>query len=270
MKRAGKTLFLICALVLLMTLLPPAYADGGVQEGKDMIASTGDDEYIQLPDEDCYLPEFKVRYAYNKNVGPCSSVEKYPQKNSGATMPYAYDGTKVTVVAEQNDMSCIIYHDSTDKVRAGWIKSANLREEFPGKVYCIGEHKDGNSVIDEIPMAWSRKAFLYTQQNYTVLEEPVEDCIGFVFEYQLIKENTDKWEKILGPRIIFVNNGEEWVEIGSFEYPEFGPVRVEVNFEEPMTVEAVGTIADCTEPNLFSFRQLAYDYRIQSAVTEMN
>ena len=112
-------------------------------------------------------------------------------------------------------------------------------------------------------MEWSRKAFLYTQQNYTVLEEPVENCIGFTLEYQLIKENTDKWERILGPRIIYVNDGEEWVEVGSFEYPEFGPVRVEINFEEPMTITAVGTIADCSHPNLFYFRQLACDYRIE-------
>ncbi len=263
MKKTGKALFLICTVALLLTLLPTAYAEGGPQEGKQMIEATGDDVDIQLPDDECYLPEFKVRYAYNKNVGPCSSVEKYPQKNSGATMPYAYDGSKVTVVAEQNDMSCIIYYDSSYRIRAGWIQTTNLQEEFPGKVYCIGEHKDGNSMVNEVSMDWSRKAFLYTQQNYTVLDEPVEKCVGFTLEYQLIKENTDKWERVLGPRIIYVNNGEEWIEIGSFEYPEFGPVRVEVNFEEPMTVEAFGTIADCSHPNLFYFRQIARDFRIK-------
>ncbi len=264
MKIAGKAFFMILTFALLLTILPEVYAEGGIQEGRELIASTGDDIYIQLPEEDSFLKEFKVMYAFNKNVGPCSSVEKFPKKNSGATMPYAYDGTKVTVVAEQDGMSCIVYHDSTDKIRTGWIQSANLQEDFPGKVYCIGEHRDGGSMITEVPMEWSRKAFLYTQQNYTVLAKPVMNCIGFTLEYQLIKENTDKWEEVLGPRIIFVKSGEDWIEVGSFEYPEFGPVKVELNFEEPMTIEAVGTIADCNQPNLFSFRQLAYDYRLQS------
>ncbi len=238
-------------------------AGGGAEEGKEMILATGDQKYIQLPDEASYLPEFKTKYAYNTiYIGPCTTVERYPMRRSGGAMPFAYEGTKVTVVAEQNDMSCIIYRDSDNRIRAGWIWSTDLLDEFSGKEYRIGEHIEGSSTIPDVQMAWSRKGFLGSQQNYSVLAEPVENCVGFTLEYQLIQENTRKWHKILGPRTIYVYNGEEWIDVGSFEYPEFGPVRIEVNLDEPMDIVAVGTIAKCDQPNLFRFRQYAFDYRI--------
>ena len=252
----------ICILAILFSMLPTAFAEGGAQKGEELILATGDDKYIQLPDEESYLSEFKYMFSYHIYVGPCSPVEKYPKRFSGGKMPYAYDGTKVLVIAEQNEMSCIIYRDSSNRTRAGWIWNTDLRETFPGVEHVIGDHKDGSSVISEVPMEWSRKGFLGSQQNYCVLAEPVKDCIGFTLEYQLIKENTRVWQKVLGPRTIYVNNGEEWIDVGSFEYPVFGPVRIEVNLDEPMDITAIGTIADCSQPNLFYFRQYAFDYRI--------
>ena len=262
MKKAATIISLVCVLALLMSVVPAAYADGGAEKGKEMILATGDDRYIQLPDEDSYLPEFRTLYAFNNDVGPCSFVERKPMPRSGYTMPYAYDGTEVTIVAEQDEMSCIVYRDSSNRTRAGWIRTDHLRETFPGVEYQVGEHKDGSSTIHEVPMEWSRKGFLNSAQNYSVLAEPVENCVGFTLEYQLIKENTDKWSRVLGPRTIYVNNGEEWIEVGSFEYPALGPVLVDVSFDEPMTVAAVGTIADCSHPNIFYFRQFALDYRV--------
>lgn len=262
MKKTAKTLSIFFVFILLLTQISTVFADGGSQRGHDLIVATGDDMYIQFPDEESYLPEFKSRFVYHPLVGPCAPVEKFPKRYSGGPMPYAYDGTEVTVVAEQGEMSCIIYRDSTNRTRAGWIWNTDLTDEFPGKEYTVGEYRDGSSLIEDVPMHWSERSFLTTQQNYSVLEEPVENCIGFILEYQLIKENTKKWERVLGPRTIYVNNGEEWIEVGSFEYPEFGPVRIEVNLEEPMNIAAVGTIADCSHPNLFYFRQYAFDYRI--------
>ena len=243
--------------------LPAETVEGGAEKGKELILATEDQKYIQLPDEGSYLPEFKTKYAYNTvYIGPSTTVEKYPRRKSGGAMQFAYEGTKATVVAEQNDMSCIIYRDSENRTRAGWIWSTDLLDEFSGKVYRVGEHKEGSSITPDIPIEWSRKGFPGYQQNYSVLAEPVENCIGFTLEYQLIQENTRRWNSILGPRTIYVYNGEEWIDVGSFEYPEFGPVRIEVNLDRPMKIEAIGTVANCSQPNLFRFRQYAFDYRI--------
>ncbi len=106
---------------------------------------------------------------------------------------------------------------------------------------------------------------LNTQQNYTVLSEEVKDCIGFTLDYQIIAENTDVWQNILGPRKVYVKTGGEWVEVGEFPYPDFGAVKVQVWLDHPMDIDAVGTIAQCRLPNTFWFRQVVTDFASPSA-----
>ena len=111
----------------------------------------------------------------------------------------------------------------------------------------------------------SRCSWLNTQQNYTVLSEEVKDCIGFTLDYQIIAENTDVWQNILGPRKVYVKTGGEWVEVGEFPYPDFGAVKVQVWLDHPMDIDAVGTIAQCRLPNTFWFRQVVTDFASPSA-----
>ena len=274
--KSRQFLAVLCMLAILMSLPVLAFANEtstAAQKGLEAIKATGDQKYIQLPKEKSYLDEFKTRYVDFSDVliptadgqvtpmyGPSAPVERMPKKN-GLQMPFAYTGTKVTVVAEQGKYSCIIYRSSENKMRAGWIWNIYLGDEYPGRSLTIGtENSSATGNIPDVPMSWSKKGFLKSQQWYSVLKEPVENCVGFTLEYQLIAENTKKWCTILGPRNVYVNNGEKWVKVGSFEYPEFGTVQVRVNLDEPMDIVAIGTIAECSQPNLFRFRQFATDY----------
>lgn len=285
MKHFGKRLFaFLCALALLASLSAAAFADGegssAAERGLAAIEATGDQKYITLPKDEDYLESFKTRYvdfshvliplgetAARQMIGASAPVERDPDPQKILRMPYAYFGTTVTVVAEQEirnrKMDCILYRSSENQMRAGWIWDIYLGDEYPGKTLTIGtENSSAAGTVEEVPMTWSRAGFLGGQQNYSVLAEPVENCVGFTLDYQLIQENTDLRETILGPRTVYVNDGSRWIEAGSFDYSELGPVRVRVNLEEPVDIVAIGTIADCLQPNLFRFRQFACDYSV--------
>ena len=185
-------------------------------------------------------------------------------KTGRGIMPYIYEGVEATVVAEENDMSCMLYRGSDNQLYAGWIQSIRLLEEFPGETFTVGDEPvEVLPTRDDITVSWSKRSWLDSQQNYSVLSEEVKSCRGFTLEYQIIVENTSNWNSILGDRNIYVKCGDEWIEVGSFEYSDFGAVKIHVYLDQPMDINAVGTIADCTQPNIFRFRQTAYDFLVE-------
>ncbi len=247
------------------------------QRGLEAIQATGDDKYIQLPKEESYLEDFKKCYIDFSDVliptgvdtavqmvGPSAPVECRLDMTGPRRMPFAFEGSEVTVVAEQKagrkNMACILYRSTTNRMRAGWIWDIYLGDEYVGRNLTIGDENNAAVTVEEVPISWSDNGFLSSPQKYSVLEEPVQNCVAFTLEYQLISRNTYKDYSVLGPRTVYVNNGEEWIEVGTFEYPTLGTVRVRVNLEEPTDIVAVGTIADCVQPNLFSFRQFASEF----------
>ncbi len=252
----------------------PADTRSASERGLEAIKATGDHRYIQLPKESSYLDEFKTRYvdfsdvlipiAYDQAIqmyGPSAPVERAPNLKTGLQMPFAFEGSEVTVVAEEKNFSCILYRNSNNRLRAGWIWDIYLGDEYPGRTETIGtENSSAKGNVAVVPMTWSEKGFLKSPQKYTVLAEPVENCVGFTLEYQIISEATDKRNALLGPRTVYVNDGSGWTEVGSFEYPSLGTVRVRVNLDEPTNIAAIGTIANCDLPNTFYFRQIATDF----------
>ena len=114
--------------------------------------------------------------------------------------------------------------------------------------------------MPDVENAWSYGYLPGTEQPYTVLAEPVKDCVGFTLEYQLIAENTANKNLVWGPRSVWVSDGEKWSNAGVFDYPQNGVVRVQIWLPEMMDVSAVATVAHCDMPNLFDFRQLAQDF----------
>ena len=252
----------------------PADTRSASERGLEAIKATGDHRYIELPKESSYLEEFKTRYVDFRDVlipttdgqavqmyGPSAPVERYATTKGGPQMPFAFEDSTVTVVAEQNNMSCILYRNSNNRLRAGWIRDIYLGDEYLGRTEVIGTaNSSASGNIAEVPMTWSEKGILKSPQKYTVLAEPVENCVGFTLEYQIISEATDKRNALLGPRTVYVNDGTGWTEVGSFEYPSLGTVRVRVNLEEPTDIAAIGTIANCDLPNTFYFRQIAFDF----------
>ena len=235
------------------------------ERGLAAIRETRFPELLVLPKEESYLQEWKTGYARKAFKAPCLRVERISQLRTGRqVMPYIYEGVEATVVAEENNMSCMIYRGNDNRLYAGWIQSIRLLDEFPGNEYTVGKEPGGEyTVLKDITVDWSKRSWLTTQQNYSVLSEEVKNCRGFTLEYQIIAENTSNWASILGDRTIYVKSGDEWIEVGSFAYPDFGAVKIHVYLDKPMDINAVGTIAECTQPNIFRFRQTAYDFLVE-------
>ena len=235
------------------------------ERGLAAIRETRFPELLVLPKEESYLQEWKTGYARKAFKAPCLRVERISQLQTGRqVMPYIYEGVEATVVAEENNMSCMIYRGNDNRLYAGWIQSIRLLDEFPGNEYTVGKEPGGEyTVLKDITVDWSKRSWLTTQQNYSVLSEEVKNCRGFTLEYQIIAENTSNWASILGDRTIYVKSGDEWIEVGSFAYPDFGAVKIHVYLDKPMDINAVGTIAECTQPNIFRFRQTAYDFLVE-------
>ena len=268
MKRKLSLLLLICLLtVLLLPLSASAEGKTAAEIGYEAIMNTGHGELIVLPGEESYLEEWKTLYGRRAWYAPSLYVESLPMLQSGVpTQPNLFEGTEVTVVAEENDMSCILYRGVDYKQYAGWIQSIRLLEEFPGEEYGIGQKPEGDyETCPEVELKWSGEYFPGSEQPYTVLDEALEGCTGFRFEYQLIAENTSNKAIVLGPRTIYVRDGEEWIEAGSFPYPALGAVRVQVWLEKPVKLTAIATVADCHAPNMFDFRQTARDFMLVPA-----
>lgn len=256
-------------MLILCLLLPSAaaFADGvsAGQRGLEKLKTARNWDCIVLPQEDSWLEEWKTLYARKAWYAPSLFTEAMPLLKSGTPSPgFLFEGTEVTVVAEENDMSCIVYRDESYGLRAGWIQSVRLLEEFPGQTYNIGASRDGTfETCHEASLKWSNGWLPGTEQPYTVLDEKLENCVGFTFEYQLIAENTSNKSMVFGPRTLWVSDGENWVPLGVFPYDENGTVHVQVWLPEPMTLAAIATFAHCHAPNMFDFRQTAMDFLIE-------
>ncbi len=252
---------ILCLLLLLALLPAPLQARAAeptaAERGLEAVMATGHGNLIVLPQEESWLAEWKTLYGRAAWYAPSLYVESVPAQQSGApVMPNLFEGTEVTVVAEENDMSCILYEGVNHKRYAGWIPSIRLLEDFPGETHTIGEKPEQEP--ESAPgggQHWSSEYMPGAETLYTVLDEPVPDCLGFTLEYQLIAENIGIRSFVLGPRTVWVKSGEEWRSVGSFPYPELGAVRVEVWLEEPMEIAAIATVADCHTPSVFDFRQ---------------
>ena len=264
-----KTITILTLLCLLCALLPGfcAFAEesDAAQRGEAAIKATEHWDYIQLPKPESYLDEWKTLYGRKAWYAPSLWVESVPILNSGAPYrPFLFEGTEVTVVAEENDLSCILYRGENNRLYSGWIKSIRLLDEFPGETYSVGEEREGDfDTLPEVKLDWAKGYLPGTEQRYTVLNEPVENCVGFELEYQMIAENTSAKWMVMGPRVVWVSDGENWIAAGEFPYEENGAVRVQLWLPEPMTVAAIATVAACHAPNLFDFRETARNFLVE-------
>lgn len=265
MRRWKTPLCLILLLCFWTALCVPAFAEESAAErGLEKIKTASNWKCIVLPQEESYLEEWKTLYGRKAWYAPSLFVETMPMMNSGVEpQPSLFEGTEVTVVAEENDMSCILYRSPSYKLYTGWIKSIRLLEEFPGEQHSVGIPREGEfECLHEVENHRSNGWLPGTEQFFTEFGEPVENCVGFTLEYQLIGENTAVKELVWGSRTVWVNDGENWTAIGYFPYPDSSAVRVQVWLPEPMKVAAVATWAHCDAPNLFDFRQRAGDFLI--------
>ena len=229
------------------------------KKGLEMIESTGDAKNITLPDASSYLSSPEVKYV---NAGNKNSIYSYrkPWRNKSATGSYPYHGTKVLVVAKQDQYDCIVFKDNNNQTQAAWVHDEELTWYYPGAKQTIGvpcvNYADNTG---DAEITWSEEPFEGSRQKYTILTDPVFNCVQFTLDYQVIGRGGAGINDILGDRIVYVSDGSEWKEVGRFSYDEIDAVHVIVNLEEPMKLAAVATIADCKKPDAFLFRQGVQD-----------
>lgn len=235
-------------------------------EGLELIEATGAVENITLPDADSFLKSPEVMYVNADNKNSIYSYRK-PWRNKSAIGAYPYHGTKVLVVAKQNEYDCIVFKDNNNQPQAAWVRGEELTWYYPGKEWTLGipcvKYADNTG---DAKVSWSEKSFDGSNQKYTILSEPAVNCVQFTLDYQVIGRGGAGIDDILGDRIIYVSDGSEWKEVGRFSYDEIDAMHVVVNLEQPMKLAAVATSADCKKPDVFLFRQGILDTLV--AVTE--
>ena len=243
------------------------------ERGLDLVLSTGDQYAITMPNLHSYIQPIAM---YIDAPGD-HSVYVYKELNCDKKklMPFAYEGERVTAVAEEKYgdtyLTCIVYRDENYKLHAGWVHSKYLTMWFPGEVASTGSTYMGNVYTAGDPvLAWGRDYFVNTKQKYTVLTAPIRACTQFLLNYQVTGRGGAQTEEVLGPRTIYVNDGSGWIMAGPFDYPKIQSILVTVNLPNPTDVLAVAVIPACSKPDRFTFRQSVQDVLTARAETPAN
>ena len=239
---------------------PQAGGGAAYQNGLRLIRDTGDGERITLPKSNSYLDEPEVLYV---NAPKKHSIYAYqlPKADKNKLMAFAYHGIRVLAVAVQDVFTCIIYNDNKNNSHAAWVESRYLSVGFPGREYTLGLPCVSYAYsIGDPPVSWSDENFVGSGQRYTVLNEKAYGCVQLTLDYQVIgRGEAAQPGEIYGPRIVYVNDGSGWLEVGQFDYDSIDAVHATVNLSEPMDIVAVATIALCDMPDTFLFRQSVLD-----------
>ena len=241
------------------------------QRGLDLVLSTGDQNTIDMPNIRTYIQPAQM---YVDAPGDHSIyVYQGLALDKKKLMPFAYEGQRVTAVAEQTAgdtaLTCIVYRDENYRLHAGWVHRKYLTTWFPGAVAATGSSYLGTKYAAADPvLSWAGDYFVGTRQKYTVLTEPVRACTQFGLNYQVTGRGGAKIGEILGPRTVYVNDGSGWSMAGSFEYPKIQSVLVTVSLPEPTDLLAVAVIPSCTKPDVFTFRQSVQDVLSSEPATQ--
>lgn len=255
---------------LLFSLPVAAFADASAETtltgtpGPEDIYAAGN--RIIMPKSRSYLPNYELKYV---NSGGKNAVYVYlsPEEppvdpdtgeaKENKSIHNAYHGSRVTVLAEQNGFDCVLYYTSGNVLCAGWIYKGELTDEFPGTVLTVGSDRGDKNTKDpvDIPVAWAVDEIDGSMRKCSELAEPAEKVVQFTLDYDIYSRFTRRTENVYGPRTIYVNNGSEWVEVGSFDCEQLTPYHITVFLDEPMTITAVATVADCPVTN-FTYRQM--------------
>ena len=227
-------------------------------QGIDLILSTGDQFSITMPNRASYITPVSM---YVDAPGDHSIYVYQDLKcDKEELMPFAYEGMRVTAVAEQvyekTYLTCIVYRDENYRLHAGWVHSRYLTQWYPGTVEVIGQAYTGTVYTAADPvLSWAGDYFVNTKQKYTLLNTPIRACTRFLLNYQVIGRGGAATEEVLGPRSVYVNDGSGWIMVGQFEYGIIQAVLVTVNLAKPTDVMAVAVIPSCSRPDRFTFRQ---------------
>lgn len=222
----------------------------------DLIA-IGFDGQIKMPHEAYYLDDYEYAFIFDPSYGLNVRVYRNPDDGicEGNMLPNAWHGSEVTLLAKRHAFYCIIYYTNDNQICAGWVHEDNLRSNFPGDWYGRGQRnaelfeKEYYKIRPEVE--WSEDYFGNSHTRYSKVWSP-GGVIAMDLEYQVIGRNGKVAD---GGRDVFMDVGDGWVYIGSFEVnEELDPVRYTVYFNYPVTVKAVAVFPENVYSEGFDFR----------------
>lgn len=174
----------------------------------------------------------------------------------------AFHGSRVMVLAEHREFYCILYHTQKNELKVAWVNAENLVSYYPGNTAQLGWGNSNSRLINagDPNVSWSRENFVRTKRKFTVLNQTINNVVSFTLDYQVTARNGSESYEVTGPRDVYVNDGSGWIYVGSFDYPDHhSPIHVTVYLDQPMTLAAVATVPNCSDPNTFVFRQSVLD-----------
>lgn len=279
--RMKRIIAMLLVLVLAFAMLgSAAYADSGAKNvikkpgqpktesvvgspSADDIKRSGDSKVIQMPKSTSYLDSYEYKFL---DSGKKQAVNSYKEPYTTApTYHYVYKGTMLRILAEEGDWVCAQYLTHKNEFHSAWIHSSNLSDKYPGLVEKIGTpaYKNGDVVAFVQPdQEWSKTPFVDSETDYTIIGEPWcdEGCMGLAIDYQVISRNGIS--RAYGDRDIYLNGGDGWEYIGSFEVLEdFTPQRIEIEFKAPVVIKAVAVVPAGNSVEGFIFRQHVQDMK---------
>ncbi len=174
----------------------------------------------------------------------------------------AFHGSRVMVLAEHREFYCILYYTQKNELKVAWVNADNLVSYYPGNTAQLGWGNSNSRLINagDPNVSWSRENFVRTKRKFTVLNQTINNVVSFTLDYQVTARNGSESYEVTGPRDVYVNDGSGWIYVGSFDYPDHhSPIHVTVYLDQPMTLAAVATVPNCSDPNTFVFRQSVLD-----------
>lgn len=275
-KRIKRFAFMLCLAIILSAVSLPAYADYTINNilfesddhpltlrasGKDLLRSAGNGGKIEQPKTTDYFSEPFSLYV-NAPKGHSVYAYDYWDPTDDNKTGTVFHGSRVIVLAEHGDYYCVLYHTQNYELLAAWVYAEYLVSWYPGDNDYIGELGSWVTYNDGDPeLKWSKENFIGTKQKFSILEIPAHNCVGFTLDYQVTSRNGVPTDSVLGPRRVFVNDGSAWTYVGTFYYMDTYACHVHITLDEPITLRAVATLAECEEPDIFAFRQSVLDVR---------
>ncbi len=271
-----KKIIFFFVFVLALTILQagiPAYAAGTINNqikgehsaagssssGRDFFYAGSNYYKIEQPrcDDYCYQP---YTMYVNAPKGHSVYVYDYWEATDEHQIGTTFHGSRVIVFAEHGDYSCILFHEQDYQQKVAWVRSTHLCSYYPGKEITVGWVLDPDPIyVGDPQLSWSRDSFIRTGRKYTLLSEPIKDCVYFTLDYQVTSRNGAETSEVLGPRDVYINDGSGWVWVCRFEYPRTEACHVNISLSDFTTIKAFAVIADCAKPDTFVCRQSLLD-----------
>ena len=121
-------------------------------------------------------------------------------------------------------------YEYVNGTRVDWVYCYDNNNVFMYKKHCI----------QEIDLTWSKDCIPDSKTLYQNLSTAVYDCVGFTFDFKIpiVTSGTGRGDRILK---VLTTDGE-WVDIQTFEYPDYKLVSLCVELDSPLSIKAIGTL----------------------------